>query len=112
MAYCSHLLSPSLLLPRLEYTSEAHRRRCVTKTVDLNQVRAMPGSMDIGRPTGITIGGWRVAGIVRRTKAHIGTILTMTTSSKAGNCTKATGITRITTEIAEIMARGTNTITS
>jgi hypothetical protein len=53
---------------------------------------------------GITIGGWQGAGTVRPMKAHIGTILTMITTSKAGSCMKATGIMRITAGTTEMTA--------
>jgi hypothetical protein len=59
---------------------------------------------------GVTTGGWRGVGSVRPTKGRIGFILTMITIVKAGGCTKATGIVRITTGIADTTKITTITI--
>jgi hypothetical protein len=56
---------------------------------------------------GITTGGWRGIGSVHLTRARIGTIPITITIVKAGDGMKATGIVRITTEIAN-----TTTITT
>ena len=97
MAYCLHLPSPFLLRDRLACTSEAHHLPTATSGVGRSQVRDMPGSTGTGRRMGIAISGWLGAGIVRPTKGHIGTILIMITTGKAGSCMKGTGIMRITT---------------
>ena len=65
--------------------------------------------MDIGPRTGVTMPGCQDAGTVRLMKGPIGTTRTTITSGKAGNCTKATGITRTTTGITETMAKTTDT---
>ena len=54
---------------------------------------AMPGLTAIGSPMGIATGGLPDAGINRPTRELTGTIRTMTTSSKAGNCMKVIGTT-------------------
>lgn len=92
--------------------SEARHRHCVTKNVGLSRVQATPGSRAIGLRTGATTGGSQDDGTVRRTKAHIGTILTTITNGKAGNCMKGIGITRTTTETTKIMASTMITITN
>ena len=65
--------------------------------------------MDIGPLMGVITPGCQDAGTARRMKGPIGTILTTTTSGKAGNCMKAIGIVRTTIETTETMAKSTDT---
>lgn len=93
-----------LLRHKSEYTSEAHRRHCVTRSADRSLVRTMPGWKVIGPPTGAITVGWQDVGTAPLMKAPIGTILTTITSAKDGNCMKATGITMITIATTETTA--------
>jgi len=70
----------------------------------------MSGSRGIGPRMGITTGGWRGVGSVRPTKGRIGLILTTIITGKAGDCMKATGIVRTTTEIADTTGTKTTAI--
>jgi hypothetical protein len=51
--------------------------------------------MDIGETVEAVTCGCQVSGFVLRTPVLTGVTLTMTTTSKAGRCMRATGITRI-----------------
>ena len=76
--------------------------------------KATLGSMATGEFAAIIMSGFQAFGNGRRTPAPTGAIRTTTTTSKAGRCTKATGIARTmatTTTIITITIAGT-TITT
>jgi hypothetical protein len=73
--------------------------------------RGLFGSRDIGYHKGITIAGFPDAGSAPHTPVPIGTIRITTTIRKAGKCTKATGITRITIIITGVITTIMKTIT-
>jgi hypothetical protein len=69
--------------------------------VDLRRGRVMPGWMATGHQTDATINGSLDAGIVRLTKARIGSMRTTIITSKVGNYTRVIGITTTTTMIVD-----------
>jgi hypothetical protein len=75
------------------------------KSMDQLQVQVSSGWMDIGNQLVTTTGGSGDAGSVLHLKGHTGVIRTMTTTEKAGKCTRDTGTMRTTT-----MATGETTI--
>ena len=75
------------------------------RSMDRLQVQTSSGWMDIGNQLVISIGGSADVGSGLHLKGHTGVIRIMTTTAKAGECTKDIGTMRITT-----MATGETTI--
>jgi hypothetical protein len=67
------------------------------RSMDRLQVQTSSGWMDIGNQLVIIIGGSGDAGTVLPMKGHTGVIRTMTTTEKAGECTRDIGTMRTTT---------------
>jgi hypothetical protein len=67
------------------------------RSVDRLQVQALPGWKDIGNQSVTNIGGSADAGSGLHLKGHTGVIRIMTTTERAGKCTRDIGTTRITT---------------
>lgn len=67
------------------------------RSMDRLQVQTSSGWMDIGNPLVIITGGSGDAGTVLPMKGPTGVIRTMTTTEKAGECTRDIGTMRTTT---------------
>jgi hypothetical protein len=67
------------------------------KSMDRLQVQTSSGWMDIGNQLVIITGGSGDAGTVLPMKGHTGVIRIMTTTEKAGECTRDIGTMRTTT---------------
>ena len=67
------------------------------KSMDQLQVQVSSGWMDTGNQLVTTTGGCEDAGSVLHLKGHTGVIRIMTTTGKAGKCTRDTGTMRTTT---------------
>jgi hypothetical protein len=67
------------------------------KSMDRLQVQTSSGWMDIGNQLVIITGGSGDAGTVLPMKGHTGVIRIMTTTAKAGECTRDIGTMRTTT---------------
>jgi hypothetical protein len=105
MAQCSQPPLSRRAQHRFRCISGLHHHRSAMRSVDRLQVQASSGSKDIGNQLVIITGGFGDAGTVLPMKGPTGVIHTMTTTAKAGKCTRDIGIMRITT-----MATGENTI--
>jgi hypothetical protein len=67
------------------------------RSVDRLQVQVSSGWKDIGNPLVTITGGCGDAGTVLHMKGHTGVIRIMTTTEKAGKCTRDIGTMRTTT---------------
>jgi len=67
------------------------------RSMDRLRVRASSGWMDIGNQSVTTTGGSGDAGTGLHMKGHTGVIRIMTTTAKAGKCTRDIGTMRTTT---------------
>ena len=73
---------------------------------------ASPGSPAIGHPRDITTAGFPAAGTTHPMKGATGATRTLTTNDEAGGCTKAIGITRITTAIITMTVMTSTSVTN
>jgi hypothetical protein len=97
MARCSQLLLLRRVQHRFRCTSGPRHRRSAMRSMDRLQVQASSGWKDIGNPLVITIVGCGDVGTGLHTKGRTGVIRIMTTTEKAGKCTRDIGTMRTTT---------------
>jgi hypothetical protein len=99
MAPCSQPPLSRRVQHRYRFTSGPRHRRSVMRSMDLHQVRTSSGWKDIGNQLVTITGGSGDAGTVLHTKGHTGVIRIMTTTAKAGKCTRDIGTMRIMTVV-------------
>src|ERR1700730_8906836 len=97
MAHCSQPLLSRRVQHRFRCTSGPRHRRSAMRSMDRLQVQASSGWMDIGNQLVNVTGGSGDAGTVLHMKGHTGVIRIMTTTAKAGKCTRDIGTMRTTT---------------
>src|SRR6266852_8683361 len=113
MAHCSQSLLSRRVQPRFRCTSGPRHRRSAMRSMDRLQVQTSSGWKDIGNPLVTITGGSEDAGIGLHMKGHTGVIRIMTTTEKAGKCTRDIGTVRTTTRATEAMVTiGTIMITT
>src|ERR1700682_5390766 len=97
MAHCSQPLLSRRVQHRFRCTSGPRHRRSAMRSMDRLQVQTSSGWMDIGNQLVTVTGGSGDAGTVLHMKGHTGVIRIMTTTAKAGKCTRDIGTMRTTT---------------
>src|SRR6202171_4919439 len=97
MAHCSQPLLSRRVQHRFRCTSGPRHRRSAMRSMDRLQVQTSSGWMDIGNQLVTVTGGSGDAGTVLHMKGHTGVIRIMTTTAKAGKCTRDIGTMKTTT---------------
>src|ERR1700730_3640042 len=97
MARCSQLLLSRRVQPRFRSTSGLRHRRSAMRSMDRLLVQTSSGLMDIGNQWVTITGGCGDAGTGLHMKGRTGVIRIMTTTAKAGKCTRDIGTMRTTT---------------